>query len=264
MMYKLLPFLCLVFSACTLPAEREAKKAAQRSATTVMETHDTNTAALDTANSIALPRIQKIKSPGGIYRTVLSVDDQKVEQTIAFNSDLTYRLEEKYIPEDSLVVTEGTWTPSDGFVWLYKDQVARGRYKWKGNILQYYSPQLRKSFSMTLLQEALSDSSWSKKRRQDVVLLGVGNEPFWNVEYNDKDTISFMLAEWEHPVKMKVDSSFNTNDSTGYIARSDSTLLRVTVFPQFCSDGMSDFIYRNKIRVRFNKQVYSGCGIRYR
>jgi uncharacterized membrane protein len=266
-MNKLFVFLWLVFSACTLPAEREAKKAAvkkQASTTTVIETLDTNSATHDTSSNITLPKVQKVKKPNGLYRAILSQDNNKIEQTIAFNSDLTYRLEEKYIPEDSIVISEGTWNPSDGFIWLYKDQVVRGRYKWQGNTLQYYSPQLKKSFAMDLLPEATQEPAWKSKGKEGVVVFGLGNEPFWSVEYNNKDTVSFILADWAQPVKMKIDSSFTTTDSTGYLARNDSAQIRVTVFPQFCSDGMSDFTYRHKIRVQYNKQVYSGCAITYR
>lgn len=270
MYYKFIFLLLIFFSACTLPAEREAKKLSEKkdtATTNVIQnnTVDANTASQDTSTSIKLPAVKKIKNPGGIYRTVLPYNN-KVEQTIAFNSDFTYQLQEKYSREnmDSIVVTEGTWTPSDGFIWLYKDQVVRGRYKWKGDTLQYYSPQLKKSFSMHSLQDMVQNAAWRNKGKEGIVAFGVGNEPFWSVEYNNKDTISFQLSEWEHPLKLKADSSFSSNDSTGYIARKDSTQLRVTIFPHFCSDGMSDLTYRNKVKVYYNHQVYNGCGILYK
>jgi uncharacterized membrane protein len=73
-----------------------------------------------------------------------------------------------------------------------------------------------------------------------------------------------MLSEWKQPLKLKTDSSFNNSDSLSYTARNDSTQLRVTIFPHFCSDGMSDFVYRNKVRVHYNQQVFTGCGILYK
>ena len=261
-MYKPFFLLLVFFSACQLPAEKEAKRnSAKPDTTTVFETSDLNAAAIDTSNAVQLPRIQKIKSPDGIYRITLPANN-KVEQTIAFNSDFTYQLQEKYLNDkkDSTVVTEGTWTPSDGFIWLYKDQIVRGRYKWKGDTLQYFSPLLKKDFSMSHLQDALQNATWRNKGKEGIVLYGVGNEPFWSIEYK-KDSLSFLLSEWAHPLRMKLDSAFNTSDSSGYTAHTDSTQLRVTIFPHFCSDGMSDFTYRNKIRVQYNQQVYSGCGI---
>lgn len=256
-------FALIIYSACTLPEERKVRQVSEKSDTTVMETHDANAAALDSFDAIALPAVKKIKSPNGIYHTVLS---DKIEQTIAFNSDLTYQLQEKYLDKekDSTVITEGTWLPSDGFIWLYKDQVARGRYKWKGDTLQYYSTALKKSFSMHHLQDAMQNSAWKNKGKEGIVVLAMGNEPFWSVQLDNKDSISFSLPDWNHALKLKADSSFNSNDNIGYLAKKDSTQIRVTIFPQFCSDGMSNFIYRNKARVQFNQKVYNGCAILYK
>jgi uncharacterized membrane protein len=263
MMYRLL-FALSIISACTLPAEREAKEAMNKPDTTKIETNDINTAALDTSASISLPVAQKVKKPGGIYQAILPLDE-KIEQTIVFNNDFTYKLQEKYISKkDSTIITEGNWSPSDGFIWLYKDQIVRGRYKWEGTTLQYFSPQLKKSFSMQSMQDAIQNAAWRNKGKEGITVFGLGNEPFWSIEASKADTISFLLSEWEHPLKMKINSFFSTNDSVGYIAQNDSVQIRVTVFPHFCNDGMSDFTYRNKIRVQYNHYVYNGCGIVYR
>lgn len=255
-------FVLIFYSACTLPEERKARQASENSDTTIIETHDAN-AALDSFDVISLPVAKKIKSPNGIYHTALS---NKTEQTIAFNSDLTYQLQEKYLnkEKDSAVITEGTWLPSDGFIWLYKDQVVRGRYKWKGDTLQYYSTAFKKNFSMHHLQDATQNLAWKNKGKEGIVVFAIGNEPFWRVEFDNKDSISFSLPDWNHPIKLKAGSSFNSNDSIGYVAKNDSSEIRVTIFPQFCSDGMSDFVYRNKARVQFNQKVYNGCAILYK
>jgi uncharacterized membrane protein len=264
-MHKYFFLVFIFYTACTLPEEKKTKQLSEKSDTTVMEANDANTAtSLDTSNSIPLPVVKKIKSPGGIYQTVLS--NKRIEQTIAFNSDLTYQLQEKYFSgeKDSLVLTEGTWMPSDGFIWLYKDQVVSGRYKWKGDTLQYFSPVLKKSFSMRHLQDAMQNSAWKIKGKEGIILFGAGNEPFWNVELNNKDSISFLLSDWSHPLKLKLGSAFNNKDSIGYAAKNDSTQIRVTIFPRFCTDGMTDYVYRNKVRVQYNHQVFSGCGILYK
>jgi len=247
-----------------LPEEKRARQLSEKSDTTIMQANDANEAALDTIDAISLPVVKKIKSPNGIYQAVVS--NNKIEQIIAFNSDLTFQLQEKYTTDekDSTVTTEGTWMPSDGFIWLYKDQVARGRYKWKGDTLQFYNPVLKKNFSMHHLQDAIENPAWKYKDREGVIVFGVGNEPFWKVELDKQDSISFLLSEWDQPVKLKADSSFNSKDSVGYIAKSDSAQILVTIFPHFCSDGMSNFVYRNKMKVQYNRQVYNGCGIIYK
>jgi uncharacterized membrane protein len=259
-------FSVLIFcTACTLPEEKEQNPVSKKSDTTIIETHDTNTASIDTSDVVPLNIIKKVKSPNGIYRTILPFNG-KMEQTIAFNKDYTYQLQEKYTnnKSDSIVITEGTWAPSDGVIWLYKDQVIRGRYKWEDETLQYYSPLLKKTFPMKSLQDAMQNATWKNKAKQGASFIGIGTEPFWNIELDNQDSLSFQVSEWKQPLRVKIDSSFNNIDSAGYIAQADSVQIRVTIFPHFCSDGMSDFVYRNKIKVQYNQQTYSGCGVLYR
>jgi uncharacterized membrane protein len=264
-MFRTILLLTIFGMGCTLPEKKKENFISQKPDTTVIQSSDVNAALADTSNSIPLPAVQKIKSPNGIYQTVLP-SKNKVQQTIEFNPDLTYSLEENYLSgeKDSFIRTNGTWTPSDGFVWLYKDQVAIGRYKWKGNTLQYYNPVSKKSFSMQHLQDASENTAWKNSAKNGVVLFGTGNEPFWNVELDKKDSVSFKLADWDHFIKMKVDSSFTNSDSSLYLAQNDSTQILVTIFPHFCSDGMSDFVYRNKVKVQYNHRKYSGCGILFK
>ena len=259
-------FVIIVFlyTACTLPEKKKANQLIKKSDTTVIETSDVNAAIVDTSSLVNLPVVKKVKSPNGIYRTSLPLPVE-TEQTIAFNKDFTYLLQEKYTSndQDSVVVTEGTWTPSDGVIWLYKDQIVRGRYKWKGDVLQYYSPLIKKNFPMKPMQDAVQNTAWKNKNRQGVTFYGIGTEPFWNIELNNKDSISFSISEWNQPIRFKIDSFFNNNDSVSYTARTDSVQIRVTIFPHFCSDGMSDFIYRNRVKVHYNQQIYNGCGVAY-
>jgi uncharacterized membrane protein len=163
-----------------------------------------------------------------------------------------------------MVVIQGTFLPSNGFIWLYQDQVARGRYKWKKDTLQYYDPLYKKSYSMVKLQDVLERDIWQQKKAQGYTLYGVGNEPFWSIELNNEDTISFRLADWEQALKMKRKETLTSKDTIVYLAQNDSSQLKLMVLPYFCSDGMSDFTYQNKILVKFNNQTYSGCGVVYK
>jgi len=224
------------------------------------------TANADSAESdLALPVAPRIKQPKGIYQTHLPFG-QGMEQTVAFYNDQTFRLQEKYLlgKKDSIVVTEGNWSPSDGSIWLYKDQVVRGRYRWDGDTLQYISPSFKKNFSMRPLQAARDDAGWQSASGESLVLYGVGTEPFWHLTFTDRDTLSFTLPAKEQPAQFRLAATQRTGDSIAYTARSDSSELRVTVYPEFCGDGMSDVVYRHRIRVEYNNQVYNGCGILYR
>ncbi|MGZ3844496.1 MAG: hypothetical protein ACXVLT_00450 [Flavisolibacter sp.] len=256
--------LVLAYASCTLPEEKKAKEISEKQDTTVIESNDANTAALDTS-SMQLRTAPKLHLPSGIYQASLPLN-KKVEQTVAFNSDLTYQLEEKYSTgdKDTVVISQGTWTPSDGYIWLYKDQIVSGRYKWKRDTLQYYSPLVKKSFSMHSLNDAMQNKALKSKVSEGVVFFGTGNEPFWNVELDNKDSLSFRLAEMDHPLRLKIDTSVTKENTVQYSAHSDSTKILVTIFPHFCSDGMSDFVYRNKVKVQYNQQVYDGCGLLFR
>lgn len=267
-MKKISPiFLLLILGACTLPEEKEVDLLADQTDTTSITTASSHTASSKEIPAKPIPAPKKIKNPSGIFRAIIPfTEGVSIEQTIAFEPDNTFLLQEKYIgKKDSLVITEGNWSPSDGHIWLYtKDQVVRGRYAWKGNVLQWVSPELKKNFSMELQKDALENSVWLKKKNEGLVLFGIGNEPFWNVSVSNKDSITFLQSEWTHPLTLKIDSSKLTTSEKTFIAQEDSLQLRLTVYHQFCSDGMSDYVYRNRIRLQYNTQVFNGCGILYK
>jgi hypothetical protein len=214
---------------------------------------------------LEIPKPPAIKNPSGFYKGLLPYSDtSKMEQTVQFFNNNTYRLQEKYSgKKDSVVITEGTWMPSNGFIWLYKEQVARGRYKWKGDTLQYFNPPTKKTYTMHPLDDVLGNVVWQDKKKEGAVLYAIGNEPFWSVEYDNKDTVSFQLSDWKSPLKLKLTENTTSNDTTFYLAQADSVQLKIMVLPYFCTDGMSDYVYRNKIQVQYNHQTYRGCGVLY-
>jgi uncharacterized membrane protein len=251
-----------LLTSCQLPAEKRAKKMEQRiSDNTQIQTVDTNLAVDTTQPALPVPVEPKVKNPKGIYQVNLPMEGG-IEHTVAFYPNNTYQLQEKY-KNDSTVVTTGNWAPSNGYIWLYKDQVVRSRYTWSGNQLQYFSPVLKKNWSMRHLQDVLQTKTWQNKKGEGVIVFAIGNEPFWSAEVNDKDSISFQLSDWPIAVKLKLTSSDNKKDSLIYTAQNDSTSLRLTVLPYFCSDGMSDMIYKNRVRLQYNNKVFTGCGVNY-
>ncbi|HEX2605742.1 MAG TPA: hypothetical protein VHK91_00120 [Flavisolibacter sp.] len=203
-------------------------------------------------------------APSGIYHFVLTADPQApTGHTVQFFSNHTYRLQEtrKVAEKDSVSISEGTWVPSDGMIWLYQDQVVRARYQWKGDTLQYYSPRYKKTYALQHLNDIMDNKTWRNKGKQGIVVYGIGNEPFWNIAYDTKDSISFLLADWEAPLKMKLTQRSVSGDSTIYLAANDSAQLKLVTLPYFCNDGMSDNAYAQTLRVTFKGQVYHGCGM---
>lgn len=214
---------------------------------------------------LSIPKPQKIKNPSGIYSvTIPSAHERR--HTIKFFANNQFQLQEKYenAPEDSIVVTQGTWAPSNGFIWLYRDNVAWGRYKWQGINLAYFNAADGKTLPMQKLTDVMNTKTWQQKLAENLAVYGIGTEPFWSIEHRAGDTLSFLLADKGAPVNLKLLTRTTVNDSTIYLAGNDSMQLKMVVLPFFCSDGMSDNVYQNKILVQFNNQKYSGCGVAYR
>jgi len=176
---------------------------AHNTLTQVSATNTENSFAKDT-ESLAAPPVQMTPRPSGVYRFLMPYEQgKKILHTIAFYPT-TYRLQEEYPGrKDSVVITEGTWAASEGFIWLYKDQILRGRYTWKGDTLQYYSPRLKQRFSMTQLSPAAANETWQTKKKEGMLVYGVGNEPFWSVEVSDKDSMVLSMPDWKAPLSVK-------------------------------------------------------------
>jgi uncharacterized membrane protein len=214
-------------------------------------------------STITPPADPPVKNPSGTYQFVFTQDSVNIEQTIKFFSNRTFRLQERFRSNDSVVVTEGTWAPSNGFIWLYKQQVVRARYKWSGDTLQYFSPGGKRSYSLTKLPEISQNNTWKQRAGSGIVFFGVGNEPFWNIEVTS-DSLFLKLADGDQQYRMKITTTSGSKDSYSLIGTNDSSQVILTILPFFCSDGMSDYIYPQEIRVEYAQQVFKGCGMRYK
>lgn len=251
---------CLWLVSCVDEAKEKSitSTTVGRTDTPANETPDTSVSIVKDSASHPSFTVPEIKKPSGFYQFFLDYEGTRVLHTIVFQGG-NFRLEEEYHGRDSIVVTEGTWAPSQGFIWLYKEQLVRGRYVWKGDTLQYFSPRLNKRFSMTKLTPAAINPVFQTMKKQGAVLYGVGTEPFWAVEVKKNDSIILSMPDWTQPLRVKLGNTEKANKRTVYTAIADS--LQVIVEPFFCSDGMSDFIYSHRLSVKYNGQTYNGCGI---
>ena len=142
----LLPLLFLFFIACNTGAD--SVKLPQVDSDKQDGTQMTDTPVInvppvpeveDTAR-VKPPKPVVVKPPRGVYQAVLPCGTgcKGIQHTIAFYPDRTYRLEEQKWDKDSTFTkTEGFWSISNGFIWLYKEHVLVGRYQWKGDALVY-------------------------------------------------------------------------------------------------------------------------------
>lgn len=261
---KLWPLLLFTaFAACTLKEEKEAAMQDTVHRRVSVAAHpgfaDTSLEPVPTAQPAAL------KAPQGLYQFYLPWKGKtRIEHTVRFRPDHTYEVQERYEGEpDSIVHSTGTWAPSNGFIWLYKEQVVYARYRWKGDTLQYFDPKYKKQYPLSRQQDILDNALWRNKGKEGNKVFAIGNEPFWNVEVSAKDSIRFLLSEWTQPLSMPLEGTRLSGDSTIFTARNDSVTLTLTILPQFCNDGMSDNLYPHKVQLLYNHQVYRGCGVLY-
>lgn len=263
-MNRSLTFILLFLAGCTLPEEKALKaeiKAEQE--TMIMESSDSNAALVLPPLPVKEP--VKPKLPEGIYQAILPLDG-RMEQTISFNSNYTFDLQERYLDgerKDSTVKVSGTWSPSNGYIWLYKDQIVRGRYKWKEESLQYFNPETKKSYPMNPLENINRNAGWMNKAKEGALVYAIGNEPSWSIEIA-RDSIYFFTPELVSELPIRIQSQKQSGDSTIYFGTNDSTSIRLVVLPYFCSDTMSDYVYTNRVLVQFNQQRFSGCGTVFR
>jgi uncharacterized membrane protein len=253
---------CVIIGACTGRQEKKIVQNVSPAVSIQLNSSNDQEAKADTRLNDE-PVFKPMKSPSGIYRFILPFSgNKKIEHTIQFSGN-EFLLQEKYIgsSKDSIVLSEGTWSPSDGFIWLYKDQLVGGRYRWKGETLQYFSPRLNKLFPMHKLISAYESPSIAEKKTKGVLFYGVGTEPFWNVETSSTGSISFSTPDFKEPVRARISHIVSSGDTTTYFASRDSIDMKVVAFAYFCNNGMSDFIYPDKILVHYNGKQYSGCGI---
>ncbi len=215
--------------------------------------NDTTTMTLDTFQ-------KNTKTPAGIYNVVLPCADCKgLEHTVLFNSNLSYRLEEtKLGKRNNVTKTEGLWRATDGKIFLYRNDTVQARYTWQGDTLFYLQPD-NHAIALRKLPAATDNPAWQQKKEEGVLFYGVGNEPFWDVSINKK-TIAFATAGWSKPQQFKRSKDFNSGDSVIFIGTADSTTIKVAILNVFCSDGMSDYMYTNKVQVTYKGQMYNGCG----
>ncbi len=197
--------------------------------------------------------------PQGAYQGMYPCKGcEGIQQTILFTPDKKYRLEEltwgkSPIPKK----TEGIWERKNGMIWMYQNGRAPLKFFLRKDSLFTDSLQ----YALVKRELAVLNPSWKQKQIEGIDFIGIGNEPFWSLDIDNEKMILFKMSDWKKPVIFPIEKPSLTKDSTFYNLSSESGPLRVTVFPQFCSDGMSDFLYQYKVVVKYKGSTYKGCGV---
>jgi uncharacterized membrane protein len=245
-----IPLLALCL-ACNQQAKEEPLPV-DSAATNGTQVNDTTSQGPDTP----LPPPSALPPPQGAYRVVLPGG---LEHTLAFYPGRRYRLEERKGFKAPATKTEGEWSASGNDLLLYKEEAVVGKYRWQGDTLVYLLGG--KEHRLERLMSAMDNDVWRAKKKEGIEFFGVGNEPFWNVEVDEQKSIAFHLAEWTRPLAFPPAKPQARGDSIVYNTANDSTTLHVVIYHTFCSDGMSDYNYDQKVKVLYNGRLYNGCGL---
>ena len=196
--------------------------------------------------------------PNGAYQGMYPCKGcEGIQQTILFMADKKYRLEELKWGSSAPKKTEGIWEKKNGMVVMY--QPGRPPLKFFLRKDSLFTDSLQ--YALVKRELATLNPSWKQKQSEGIDFIGVGNEPFWSLEIDDEKMVLFKLADWKKPVIFPVEKPVVNTDSTLYNLRSEGNPIRIIIYPQFCSDGMSDFLYQYKIAITFKGNTYKGCGV---
>ncbi len=206
--------------------------------------------------------------PLGAYQGIFPCKDcDGVQQTILFNADKTFREEQMtWSKNEAPKLSEGYWQiKNDKIELIQKNKPVINFVKKRDTLLAVEINGIpisnSSNYVLTKRKLAINNPVWEKKKLEGIDFAAIGNEPFWSLDIDFKKSISFKLADWKKPVITAIVKPIMSKDSTIYKLKSDTTLWTIIVYSQFCSDGMSDYLYQNKVNVKFNGILYKGCGV---
>jgi uncharacterized membrane protein/uncharacterized lipoprotein NlpE involved in copper resistance len=206
--------------------------------------------------------------PSGAYQGMFPCKGcEGIQQTIVFNDDKTYKQEQLVWGKDAVPKTsQGTWKRKSGQIELSQnDKTAIILIKKNDSLIAVNINGVlvndSSKYILTKRKLAARNAVWNKKRSQGIDFTGLGNEPFWTLEIDNEKFILFKAADWKKAVIVPVEKPVVNKDSTLYKLKTDTTNWTVAIFPQFCTDGMSDYLYQYKVKVNYNGTLYKGCGV---
>ncbi len=206
--------------------------------------------------------------PLGAYQGIFPCKDcDGVQQTILFNVDKTFKEEQMIWSKNEVPkISEGYWQIKNGKIELIQNNKPVISFLKKRDTLLavgingiLISNSL--NYMLTKRNLAIANPIWEKKKSEGIDFAAIGNEPFWSLDINFEKSISFKLADWKKPIIMGIETPIINKDSTIYKFKSDTTVWTIIIYPQFCNDGMSDYLYQYKVNVKYHGIFYKGCGV---
>lgn len=91
-----------------------------------------------------------------------------------------------------------------------------------------------------------------------VAYRAVGTEPFWAVIINAKG-LRFISPEDSTGVSFPAVAPVASGDTLRWTSKNEYGRIAVSIWPDSCSDGMSDHVYSHASAVTLNETSYRGC-----
>lgn len=257
--HALLSFAALVFFSCGEGLQKENTVLVQDT-TKIQDTIIVKDSILNSSLADSVPT--------GAFQGIFPCTDcDGIQQTILFNNDKTFKEEQMiWSKNESPKMSTGNWQRKNGRIILSQNNTPVMELIKKEDTLFAVNINgviINNSSKYALIKRPLAGASplWDKKRLQGINFAASGNEPFWSLEIDYEKFISFKLADWKKPVITGIEKPVLNKDSIFYKLKTDTTKWSITIFPQFCNDGMSDYLYQYKVNVNYNGILYKGCGI---
>lgn len=253
-------FISIIFFSCD-------ESATNRKSVFGTETSKAQETLIDEKDSTMAVTITESLPPGAYQGMFPCKGCDGIQQTIIFNADKTYKEEQIFWGENEIPKTsEGSWQMKEGKIELTQNnKPAIVLIKKKDTLfavnINGVAISNSSKYILGKINLAEDNPAWDKKRSEGIDFAGVGNEPFWNLEIDNEKFILLKLADWKKPMIVPAVKPLVNKDSTVYKFSTDTTKWSITIFPRFCSDGMSDYLYQYKVNVNFKGILYKGCGV---
>lgn len=232
---------------------------------------DKETTKKDTTVTTAKPVDSVAQQYAGTYSGyVPCADCDGIVTYLVLSPDMTYRMEETYAGKsDTALRYNGTWLRDNKKIVLDNKGSVRASYLPEGDRLIQLDIEGNRitgnlgdkyMLSKSGMQKP-ENAAWTTKKNAGIDFLGVGNEPFWSIEIDEGKSVSFNTPNMKQPLMLPYADPVVTNGISSYRIETAGTKMEITLFPQFCSDGMSDNLYEYKVVLKYNGKKYSGCGV---
>ncbi|MGB8191974.1 MAG: copper resistance protein NlpE N-terminal domain-containing protein [Chitinophagaceae bacterium] len=206
----------------------------------------------------------------GFYQGLLPCKDcEGIRQTLLLKDSGLFKLEEFTMDKDIFPrKQEGRWSRVGDSIHLQANRKLIATYFIKKDTLQLayrdgsaIADSTVKSYWIARHPDAAQNTAWKKKQLEGIDFYAIGNEPFWNIEIGKEKNIVFRLADLPKPVILPVVQPVINKDSVYYSIKTKDATMQISIYNQFCNDGMSDNLYEHRVLVRYNGVEFKGCGV---